>query len=105
VLAVHGIAGSHMVWRTVAREITGRTRACLLAPDLRGRGRSAGLPDPFGMATHISDLTAVRRISTSPAGGRTRRSHARGTTTSRPTPATTWSRTKAPCVASSARTR
>jgi pimeloyl-ACP methyl ester carboxylesterase len=59
VLAVHGIAGSHMVWRTVAREITGRTRACLLAPDLRGRGRSARLPDPFGMATHISDLTAV----------------------------------------------
>jgi pimeloyl-ACP methyl ester carboxylesterase len=59
VLAVHGVTGSHMVWRTVARELAGRTRACLLAPDLRGRGRSAGLPDPFGMATHVSDLTAV----------------------------------------------
>jgi lipase len=59
VLAVHGVAGSHMVWRTVAREIAGRSRACLLAPDLRGRGRSARLPDPFGMATHISDLIAV----------------------------------------------
>lgn len=59
VLAVHGIAGSHMVWRTVARQIARRTSACLLAPDLRGRGRSASLPNPFGMATHIDDLTAV----------------------------------------------
>jgi pimeloyl-ACP methyl ester carboxylesterase len=32
---------------------------CLLAPDLRGRGRSAGLPEPYGIAAHVADLIAV----------------------------------------------
>jgi pimeloyl-ACP methyl ester carboxylesterase len=32
---------------------------CLLAPDLRGRGRSAHLPEPYGMAVHVADLIAV----------------------------------------------
>jgi pimeloyl-ACP methyl ester carboxylesterase len=60
VLAVHGVTASHMAWRTVARELlAGRSRACFLAPDLRGRGRSATLPDPYGMATHVRDLIAV----------------------------------------------
>ena len=59
VLAAHGVTASHMAWRTVARELTARTRACLLAPDLRGRGSSAGLPSPYGFTTHVSDLTAV----------------------------------------------
>jgi lipase len=57
VLAVHGVTGSLMAWRTVARELD--ERACLLAPDLRGRGRSRGLPGPYGLATHMADLTAV----------------------------------------------
>jgi lipase len=59
VLAVHGVSASHMAWRTVARELAARTRACLLAPDLRGRGSSATLPSPYGFSTHVSDLTAV----------------------------------------------
>jgi lipase len=59
VLAAHGITGSHMTWRTVARELAGRCDACLLAPDLRGRGRSASLPGPFGFAAHMEDLIAV----------------------------------------------
>jgi lipase len=59
VLAVHGISASHAAWRTVARELAKRSRACLLAPDLRGRGRSATLPDPYGMNPHLRDLTAV----------------------------------------------
>ena len=59
VLAVHGITSSHMAWRTVARELGGVPGVCLLAPDLRGRGLSAGLPGPYGMATHIADLLAV----------------------------------------------
>jgi pimeloyl-ACP methyl ester carboxylesterase len=59
VLAVHGISASHAAWRTVARELANRTHACLLAPDLRGRGRSATLPDPYGMTPHLRDLTAV----------------------------------------------
>jgi lipase len=60
VLGLHGMSGSHMVYRTVAREL-GRDAEplCLLAPDLRGRGQSAELPEPYGMATHVADLIAV----------------------------------------------
>jgi len=59
VLAVHGVTSSLEVWRAVARELTARTRVTLLAPDLRGRGRSAGLPAPYGIAAHLADLIAV----------------------------------------------
>ncbi|HTE61814.1 MAG TPA: alpha/beta hydrolase [Solirubrobacteraceae bacterium] len=59
VLAVHGVTASLMTWRTVARELPARARATLLAPDLRGRGRSATLPGPYGIATHVTDLLAV----------------------------------------------
>jgi lipase len=58
VLAVHGITASHMAWRAVARELRGDA-LCLLAPDLRGRGRSAALPGPYGIASHAQDLLAV----------------------------------------------
>jgi lipase len=57
VLGVHGVASSHAVWATVAGELSGST--CLLAPDLRGRGHSASLPGPYGMAAHVADLVAV----------------------------------------------
>ena len=59
VLAVHGVTASLMTWRTVARRLAARSRATLLAPDLRGRGRSATLPGPYGIAAHVSDLLAV----------------------------------------------
>jgi lipase len=59
VLAVHGVTASHLAWRAVARELGGEAQTCLLAPDLRGRGHSAGLPGPYGMATHVADLLAV----------------------------------------------
>jgi lipase len=59
VLAIHGVASSHVIWRGVARELTRDGRTALLAPDLRGRGRSVELPGPFGMAAHVSDLLAV----------------------------------------------
>ena len=60
VLALHGMTGTHMVYRTVARELA-RTApdVCLLVPDLRGRGASARLPAPYGMAVHVADLIAV----------------------------------------------
>ena len=35
-------------WAMVAGELAGRVRP--VAPDLRGRARSAGLPGPHGMA-------------------------------------------------------
>jgi pimeloyl-ACP methyl ester carboxylesterase len=57
VLAAHGVTASLMTWRTVARELD--EHVCLLAPDLRGRGRSATLPGPYGMAAHVEDLIAV----------------------------------------------
>jgi lipase len=57
VLAVHGVTASLMTWRSVARELD--EQVCLLAPDCRGRGRSATLPGPYGMAVHVADLIAV----------------------------------------------
>jgi lipase len=57
VLAAHGVTASLMTWRTVARELD--ERLCLLAPDCRGRGRSARLPGPYGMAANVADMIAV----------------------------------------------
>lgn len=56
VLAVHGITASHLSWALVAEAMP---QVRLIAPDLRGRGRSAGLPGPFGMVRHAADLEAV----------------------------------------------
>jgi pimeloyl-ACP methyl ester carboxylesterase len=57
VLAAHGITANALAWAPVARALRGR--AVLVAPDLRGRARSAGLPGPYGMAAHAADLVAV----------------------------------------------
>ena len=57
VLAVHGITGSHAGWLWVADRVKASTT--LIAPDLRGRGASSGLPGPFGMVAHAADLVAV----------------------------------------------
>jgi lipase len=58
VLAVHGITSSHMAFRAAARKLGTVPGVCVLAPDLRGRGRSA-LPGPYGLSTHVADLVAV----------------------------------------------
>jgi pimeloyl-ACP methyl ester carboxylesterase len=57
VLAIHGITGSHRSWATVARHLG--QAVTFLAPDLRGRCGSAGLPGPYGFTRHIEDLVAV----------------------------------------------
>lgn len=57
VVAAHGITANALSWALVARALAGRVR--LVAPDLRGRAGSAGLPAPFGMAAHAADLAAV----------------------------------------------
>jgi pimeloyl-ACP methyl ester carboxylesterase len=59
VLGIHGITGNQMTWRSVAREVAGRPGMSLLAPDLRGRGRSAALPGPYGIAAHVADMLAI----------------------------------------------
>jgi lipase len=56
VVAVHGITASHVAWRAVAQHLTGIT---VLAPDLRGRGGSAHLSGPYGIAAHARDVLAV----------------------------------------------
>lgn len=56
VLAVHGITASHRNWDLFAEALPGRR---IVAPDLRGRGRSNGLPGPYGLVQHADDLAAV----------------------------------------------
>jgi lipase len=58
VLGVHGITGSHRQMAVLARHLAARD-ITFLAPDLRGRGASAGLPGPYGLDAHVADLAAV----------------------------------------------
>jgi pimeloyl-ACP methyl ester carboxylesterase len=57
VLGIHGITASSMSMAVVARHLG--PDATLVAPDLRGRGASAGLPGPYGMRAHAADCAAV----------------------------------------------
>lgn len=59
ILAVHGVTASHRAWSLVAERLTAEPGVRVLAPDLRGRGRSADLPGPWGFAQHADDLAAV----------------------------------------------
>jgi lipase len=56
ILAVHGISATHRSWDVVARALDDRR---VVAPDLRGRGRSNALPGPFGLERHADDLAAT----------------------------------------------
>ncbi len=56
VMAVHGVTATHRCWLTVAERLRG---VRLIAPDLRGRGRSRELPGPYGMARHADDIVAT----------------------------------------------
>lgn len=57
VLAAHGITANHLAWAPVAQALD--DAVTLVAPDLRGRGRSNDLPEPFGIRAHAEDLVAV----------------------------------------------
>ena len=56
VLALHGITASHRSWVAVADRLRD---VRIIAPDLRGRGRSRDLPGPYGIAVHADDMAAV----------------------------------------------
>lgn len=56
VLAVHGITSSHVAWPLLAEAMPD---VRVVAPDLRGRGRSRDLPAPYGMPSHADDVDAV----------------------------------------------
>ncbi|MGR2753119.1 alpha/beta hydrolase [Agromyces arachidis] len=51
-LAIHGITASHRAWHHVADALPARR---IVAPDLRGRGRSADLPGPWSLRDHADD--------------------------------------------------
>ena len=62
ILAVHGVTASHKAWPKLAEALP---EVRIIAPDLRGRGRSNDLPAPYGMPSHAEDLDAVLAALTS----------------------------------------
>ncbi|QWT23461.1 alpha/beta hydrolase [Subtercola sp. PAMC28395] len=56
IVALHGMTSSHLAWHFLAEHLPGYR---IVAPDLRGRGLSAHLPAPFGVASHLDDLAAI----------------------------------------------
>jgi len=56
IVAIHGMTGSHLAWSFLAAEMP---EMRIIAPDLRGRGRSSHLPGPFGTNQHVADVMAV----------------------------------------------
>ncbi|CAN5376932.1 hypothetical protein BH09ACT6_BH09ACT6_18340 [soil metagenome] len=56
IVALHGMTGSHLAWQFLADQLP---EFRIVAPDLRGRGRSAALPGPFGLESHARDIAAV----------------------------------------------
>jgi pimeloyl-ACP methyl ester carboxylesterase len=60
VLAIHGITSSSRSWPLLAQELD----RPVVAPDLRGRGRSNRLPGPVGLVAHAEDCAAALRAVT-----------------------------------------
>ncbi|GAA5199217.1 alpha/beta hydrolase [Microbacterium jejuense] len=56
VLLVHGVTASHLAWPFVVDGLPG---VRVVAPDLRGRGRSNAIVGAAGMAAHAADLAAL----------------------------------------------
>ena len=57
VLAIHGVTASHREFVALAEALGDDVQ--LIAPDLRGRGRSNDVPGPWGMLAHAADMVAV----------------------------------------------
>jgi pimeloyl-ACP methyl ester carboxylesterase len=56
VVAIHGITANALSFLNLAAQLDG---VDLIAPDLRGRAGSAGLPGPYGLGSHVEDLVAT----------------------------------------------
>ena len=57
VVAAHGITANALAWASLAEALDGRVH--LVAPDLRGRGRSRDVTGPWGIAADADDVIAV----------------------------------------------
>lgn len=57
VLAAHGITANHLSFAVLADALAGDVT--LVAPDLRGRGRSNTITGPFGITAHADDMVRV----------------------------------------------
>jgi pimeloyl-ACP methyl ester carboxylesterase len=57
VLAAHGITANHVSFSVLADALAGDVT--LVAPDLRGRGRSNAIAGPFGITAHADDMVRV----------------------------------------------
>ncbi|MBA2608336.1 MAG: alpha/beta hydrolase [Actinobacteria bacterium] len=57
VVMIHGITANHLTWSMVADELGDDVTT--LAPDLRGRAGSAGVPGPYGMVNHANDVRSI----------------------------------------------
>ncbi|MCA9657641.1 MAG: alpha/beta fold hydrolase [Myxococcales bacterium] len=57
ILAIHGLTASHREFVALADALGDDVR--MIAPDLRGRGRSNQVPGPWGMRAHAADMVAV----------------------------------------------
>jgi pimeloyl-ACP methyl ester carboxylesterase len=57
IVALHGITANALAWTQVA-EVLGADLT-LVAPDLRGRAGSAGLPGPYGLRRHAHDVVKL----------------------------------------------
>lgn len=56
IVAIHGVTSSHRAFPAVARALP---EYRVVAPDLRGRGRSNHLEGPYGMVRHADDVAAA----------------------------------------------
>lgn len=59
VVLVHGITANAMAWARVGPVLADEFE--VVAPDLRGRARSAGLPGPYGIERHAEDVDVLLR--------------------------------------------
>lgn len=57
IVLVHGVTANALSWGRVAPALAGEFE--VVAPDLRGRAASAGLPGPYGIERHAEDIRAV----------------------------------------------
>lgn len=56
-VCLHGVTASAVSFQPIADRLA--DRFTIVAPDLRGRGRSCELPGPYGMAVHAADVIAT----------------------------------------------